>query len=173
MVARVRYAYRAVEDVENEARASFEPPAVRRVVVFGYAGRRFGVPVEHTREVMRPGTIDPVPDLPVFVRGVTLVRGQATPVIDLGELLGEPGLARTERLLHLRTENDRGVALLVEHVVGVHAVPRGELPPLLAHAPRGLVQDLARLDGHLLTVLRTAALVPEDVWTKLRREERA
>lgn len=158
----VRYPSGQVEEVGNGA--------VRRVVVFEYGQRRFGVPVERTREVMRPGRIEPVPDLPAFVRGVSIVRGHTTPIVDVGELLGEPGSAPIERLLLLRTSGDREVGLLVGTVHGVRPVPQGDLPALLANAPRGVVQELARLDGRLLTVLRATALVPPDVWARARPE---
>jgi hypothetical protein len=45
------------------------------------------------------------------------------------------------------------------------------VPPLLADAAAGVVDELARLDGQLLTILRAGSLLPEDVWSRLSGAE--
>lgn len=45
-------------------------------------------PLESVIEVMRPLPIEPLPDVPAYVLGASLVRGLPTPIVDLGALLG-------------------------------------------------------------------------------------
>ncbi len=122
---------------------------------------------------MRPLPVEPLPETPRFVRGTSIVRGRATPVVDLRVVLGEASEDDASRFLTVRTGEDQRVALLVDAVLGLrdaHQVVAGELPSLIADAAE-VVEQLARLDGQLLTVLRAGTLVPADVWARLSASE--
>jgi purine-binding chemotaxis protein CheW len=115
---------------------------------------------------MRPLPIEALPSAPSFVLGLAMVRGTPTPVLDVGSLVGcaEPRATTRFVTLHL---GDRSVALAVEAVLGVRTLDGGtlvELPPLLGASSEELALALGRLDDRLLLVLRTAKLVPEEVW---------
>jgi purine-binding chemotaxis protein CheW len=144
------------------------------------------IPLEHVVETMRPLPIEAVAGLPSFVLGVSVIRGVPTPVVDLAALLegasGAPGRFVTLRL------GDRSAALAVLGVAGVRSLDPGQLsslPPLLRQdagplagppgetqeeAPAGPVSALGLRDARLLLVLRTALLVPEQVWKTLAQE---
>jgi purine-binding chemotaxis protein CheW len=113
--------------------------------------------------------------VPPFVRGVSVVRGEPTPVISLAALLG--GTASPEgtdspgagRFILLRVP-ERRLALEVDAVLGLRALgpdQLGEVPPLLQGAAQGQLEVLGTLDGRLLGALRTARLLPEALWTSL------
>ena len=108
---------------------------------------------------MRPLAIERVASAPVYLLGLSVIRGENVPVLDAGWLLeGKAGAAT--RLVVLRVA-ERRVALAVAEVVGTRALAPAELeglPPLLAQA-RELVRALAVLDGGLLQVLEGARLV--------------
>ena len=56
------------------------------------AGRRVGIAVEAVIEVREPGELGAIPSLVPALRGVTTLRGQLMPVLNLAVLLGaEPG----------------------------------------------------------------------------------
>lgn len=123
---------------------------------------------------MRPLPVETVPGVPSFVRGTAIVRGKPTPVIDLRDLLGDEVDRPPARLVTVRVDAERRVGLLVDEVLGLRnaATLSGEpLPPLLADAGAGVVDELARLDGQLLTILRAGSLLPEDVWARLSGAE--
>ena len=115
--------------------------------------------MEHVREVMRPLRIERVPSAPAYMLGLSVIRGDNVPVLDLGSMLeGRPAAAT--RLVVLRV-GERSVALAVTAVVGARALDRAELgalPPLLAES-RELVGALAVLDGALLEVLASGRLL--------------
>ena len=55
-------------------------------------GRRVGIAVEAVIEVREPDALGAIPSLEPALRGVTALRGQLMPVLNLGVLLGgEPG----------------------------------------------------------------------------------
>lgn len=137
----------------------------RPIVVVRAGERLYGFLVRDVIETMRPLPCEPLPDVPAFVRGVSIIRGEPTPVVDLAALLGDqPG--HVARLVTLRTERGRAVAVGVEAVVGLRdaaALPAETLPPLLQDAGTTLIDTLTRLDGALLTMLRAAYLLPPDL----------
>jgi purine-binding chemotaxis protein CheW len=123
------------------------------------------IPLAHVAETMRPLPMEPAAGAPPFVLGLSVIRGQPVPVVDLGSLLGDHA-ARPARWVTLRV-GARRVALAVDAVVGAHHLGSAtleELPPLLRDAHSGRVESLGALDSQLLLVLRTTRLLPEDLW---------
>jgi chemotaxis signal transduction protein len=122
-------------------------------------GRDSALPLEHVREVMRPGAIERIELAPEYLLGLALIRGQMVPVIDAGVLLmGQRGKAT--RFVVLRVE-ERRVALAVAEVVGTRALDQtvlDGLPPLLANKS-DLIAHMAVLDGKLVEVLDSGRLV--------------
>jgi purine-binding chemotaxis protein CheW len=120
-------------------------------------------------ETMRPLPIEPLAGAPAFVRGLSIIRGAPTPVVDAGTLLGAPDEPRSTRLIVLRS-GERKVALAVEGVLGVRAISAEllrDLPPLLRGARREVVAAVGSLDAELLVVLAAGHLVPESVWSTI------
>ena len=147
------------------------PTASRSLVVRVQSGV-CAVPLIHVLETMRPVPIEPIAGVPPFVRGVSIIRGVLTPVVDLGAILGMPdGVA--ERFVTLRL-GDRQVALSVGEVLGVRELQASriqELPPLLRGASPDVVATLSTLDEEVLTVLQAGWELPDDVWQALAAQE--
>jgi chemotaxis signal transduction protein len=61
----------------------------RVVVMIG--GRWYSLPAEQVRAVLPLGNLTPVPTAPGPVRGVSQVRGQVVPVVDLSGVMAEMG----------------------------------------------------------------------------------
>lgn len=135
------------------------------------AGSRLcGIRVQSVDETMRPMPVESVPDLPAFVRGVCVVRGRPTPIVDLGALLAEGELSSPKRLVVLRLDQSRRVGLLVDEVLGIRdgrALLSEELPPLLQNAAGDAIEALGRLDRQLLMVLSAGRLLPAEVWARV------
>lgn len=124
-------------------------------------------------ETLRPLPIEPLAGVPEFVLGVALIRGEPTPVVDAGALLGLSSPPSFTRFVTLRV-GDRRVALAVEEVIGARALAGlslTEVPPLLRHSNPQVIAALGAMDARLLTVLDTGRLVPEATWSALVRQE--
>lgn len=121
--------------------------------------RSCAIRLEDVREVLRPLALQTISGGPPFVIGAALLRGQVTPVVDVGAIFGETASAR--RWVALRI-GQRRVALAFSEVVGVRSIPLSEpLPDLLQGASPGVVEALTVLDSGLLSVLAGARLVPD------------
>lgn len=127
------------------------------------------IPLAHVSETLRCLPVQPVPSGPPFVLGVSILRGEPVPVVDLGRLLGLSEVPDLRRLVSLRV-GERRVALAVEEVLKVVAesgMDRHDLPPLLRGTAEGTVRSIGVLDHQFLTVLEAARLVPVEVWSRL------
>jgi purine-binding chemotaxis protein CheW len=129
------------------------------------ASRFIGLPIEQVVETMRPLPVERLSGAPDFVSGLSIIRGVATPVVDVGRLIAA-GESRWERFVTVRT-GDRTVALAVERVDGLRRLPVESfhaLPTLLRGAGTEIIRTIRTLDAELLLVLDGAHLVPEHVW---------
>jgi purine-binding chemotaxis protein CheW len=127
------------------------------------------LPLSEVIETMRPLPISPLTEVPDFVRGVALIRGIPTPVIELGAMFNDDQSPPAGRFVTIRNSG-RTIALAVQSVIGVAELdPSGAtpLPPLLKNARTDVIEAIARLDAELLVVLQTASLVPDSVWKSL------
>ncbi len=126
-------------------------------------GRLCAVPVERVVETMRPLPIEPVRSAPPFVLGVAIIRGAAVPVVDTARLLAAPPVP-PGRFVTVRA-GDRVVALAVDQVIGVVAIPSlAGLPSLIGTASADAVAHIAAHDAELLAVLEASLLVPDTWW---------
>lgn len=127
------------------------------------------LPLEHVSETMRPQPFEPLSGTAPFVDGVSVIRGDPVPVVDLARLLGS-GTDELRTRLVLVKVGQRCVALSVGSVIGVRALESSvlnELPPLLGGASAQVVVSLGSLDARLLLLLETSRIVPDASWATL------
>lgn len=140
--------------------------------------REYLLRLDDCLETMRPLPVEPVPQSPEFVRGLSIIRGAPVPVVDLSRLLGMPrgpSNSNTSTRWVVLAVGARRVALEVGRVEGMRHLraPQVEaLPPLLDNADPTLVVAVSALDAHLALALNAAHIVPENIWQTLDRCER-
>lgn len=137
--------------------------------------RLCALPLQHVRETMRALPLDTVPAMPAFMLGVSVIRGQVVPVLDLASLTGAGATSAAARYVTLDL-GQRQVALAVDEVIGVRSLAGAELgavPPLLDAADAGVLAALTTLDAELLLVLQTSVLVPDALWPLLATQDAA
>ena len=149
---------------------------ISSVFVVRVGARVCALPLHHVVETMRPLPIDPVVGTPGFISGVSVIRGIATPVVDLKALLDNSENSPSfGRFVVLKLDN-RQVAIGVDSVVGLgnlDAAQLGKLPPLLRDVCADLFESFGSRDAQLLLVLRAARIVPDEVWATLVAVEAA
>jgi purine-binding chemotaxis protein CheW len=136
--------------------------------------RLCALPLDNVVENLRPLPIMPLADAPRFVLGVSIIRGEPVPVVDIGSLFGERAAA-PRRMVTLGADGGL-VALVVDSVLGVRSLGRDsvdELPPLLQDAAGDIVSAIGTLDAELLLLLRTARIVPAGLFESLAAERPA
>lgn len=125
--------------------------------------RACALPIEHVGEIMRPLPIERLPGMPAYVLGMALIRGVATPVLDLSGLFDQTE-SRIERFVTIKVAG-RPLALAVTRVDGVVAVARqtlAALPSLMRDLNADVIDAIGVKDAALLLVLDGARLLPDE-----------
>jgi purine-binding chemotaxis protein CheW len=126
------------------------------------------LPIEHVVEAMRALPIEKIAGAPPYVRGLSIVRGVPTPVVDVARLLdcSPAGEGECKRFVMFKGGRHL-VALAVDDVVGVRSVSPDtmrDLPPLLKDAGDEVIGSIGTLHAELFLALRGTRLVPDDSW---------
>jgi purine-binding chemotaxis protein CheW len=131
------------EDLAPQAPARAAPPdeTVVQLCTFRVGGEDYAVDIMRVHEIITPRPITPVPRAPAFLEGVTRIRGEVLPVLDVRKRLGVAPAADARRARFLvASVAGRRIALVVDEVCEVVRLPRRELraAPALgdAKAPR-------------------------------------
>jgi purine-binding chemotaxis protein CheW len=144
---------------------------VRTLVVRAHA-YLCALPLSLVIEAMRPLPIEPLGGVPPFVRGMSIIRGEPTPVIDLALLLGAPR-EMPWRFVTIRVAGKQ-VALSVGAVAGIYDLdPRvmDRLPTLLRGASTEFVDSVRILDEQFLFALRSRWELPAEVWQAMTEQQ--
>jgi purine-binding chemotaxis protein CheW len=147
----------------------------KKALIVGLKSCVCAVPPAYVIETMRPLPVEPISGVPLFVRGVSILRGIPTPVVDLGTVLGTPS-EQPDRFVTLRVR-DKQVALAVNAVLGVRdlsaIITIQELSPLFQRASKDVVDTIGTLDEQVLMVLQAGWELPDEVWQALTTQEAA
>lgn len=134
-------------------------------LVFRAGSLLYALSLDEVVETMRPLETRPLAGTPSFVRGISVLRGVPTPVLDVARLLGG-GPGEIDRYVAVRTE--RGIlALATGPILGIRAVTAesaGGHPALLAGGGSRLVAGVATVGADPLLLLQSMRSVPDEVW---------
>jgi purine-binding chemotaxis protein CheW len=130
-----------------------------QLIVFRLDQLEFAVPIEQVWRVesLADQMVTRVPRAPTFLAGVTNVRGQVIPAVDLKERFEFPATERPPkaRVLVVEMEGQR-VGLIVDGVSDILWVPTSKIeppPPMIAHISGVFVQGVAQEGDRLLIIL--------------------
>jgi purine-binding chemotaxis protein CheW len=104
------------------------------LVTLGLGAEIFAVPVDCVVEILAMRDLFHVPDAPAFLAGLTEVRDQTVPVIDLRRRLGLPpaDISHQTRIIVLEVETDAGklvVGLIADRVIEVITLAADRIGP--------------------------------------------
>lgn len=137
---------------------------LKQLLICRVSSKLCGLPLEHVLETMRPLPLEELANMPSFVRGVALIRGRPTPVLDGCSLLGSPATHSASARLVTVKLGERQVALWVDAVVGIRSVEGAaleQLPLVLRESQTEQIDALGALDAELLLVLEHTRLLTE------------
>ena len=107
--------------------AAQEDSDEQKYIIFTLSNKMYGVPILNVLEIGTLSNITPVPNLPVWVRGVTNIRGEIVSVVALGTYLGIPKMDRLDsgRMLVIRSlDEEISSAIIVDQVNQIFNVPK-------------------------------------------------
>jgi chemotaxis signal transduction protein len=133
---------------------------VKEFVVFFLGNKQYALPLSEVVEIFVPAPVYSVPSSKPFVLGLTNIRGNILPVVDLNFLLEEKHLSeQSQRYIWVRIGGEDFV-ILVDRVQGIRRIEEEEIknPPDEMLDENGLKTMF--LDGEdLVMVIDPLALV--------------
>jgi chemotaxis-related protein WspB len=134
-------------------------------LTFEAAGQRFALATRHVVEVLPWLQVQPVARVPAWVAGFFSYRGEVTPLLDLGRLVGgAPCACRyNSRVLVVNLPvpgETRRVGLLAERVGTAQLPDQGGLPAALAEGAADAWGTLLLDDRGVYQLLDVARLLP-------------
>lgn len=154
--------YRA-RALAEEPRRGFAAKPSLVAVEFLLANEKYAVEAIYVREVLPLREVTPLPSTPLFLLGLTNVRGQILSVIDLRVLFDLPREAATATakviVLHAA---DMDVGVLAEAVVGARPIPLEEIKPALPTMTGIRERCLRGIVGEELVLLAANILLADD-----------
>lgn len=132
---------------------------VVQLVNFRLKDEEFGVDIGSVKEITRVSFISHVPEAPSFIQGVTNLRGQIIPVINLNKQFGlasQKKLPETARIV-ITEVKDQTVGMLVDEVPEVLKIPEADIEPtpalIQSEIKKDYVKGVGRLDKRLIILL--------------------
>jgi chemotaxis signal transduction protein len=119
-------------------------------------GESFALPMDAVSAVYDNVQITPVPNVPPFALGITNIRGHVIFVLDLGLILGIPGIRSADgKWAIVVLDGDLGIAFQADSIQGIESLATGHLTkdiPNLALAQNDYLQGLSPDGKALLNV---------------------
>ena len=130
---------------------------IRKVVVFTLQGQLYGLDIANVESIIKIQPITRVPHARFYVIGVTNLRGEVLPVIDLRVRFG---LETTEtqkdsRIVVLTIEREK-IGVLVDTVTEVLSIALSAIeppPPLAITSESAFITGIAKVSTNLVTLL--------------------
>jgi purine-binding chemotaxis protein CheW len=128
-----------------------------QIVVFELGGEDFGVDIAAVQSIIKMQTITRMPRSPLFVEGVTNLRGKVLPVIDLRQRFGMTSkTADSSSRIIVISDHQIEVGMIVDGVSEVLTIPANAVEPAPAIATTvdsSFITGLAKLDNRLVILL--------------------
>ncbi|AEH07386.1 chemotaxis protein CheW [Methanothermococcus okinawensis] len=137
-----------------------------KVVVFKLSSNEYGLKVDEVREVLKLQDITALPNTPDYVVGVTNIRGEITPIIDLRKKLNissfEENHDDKEMLVMVIEINGVPVGILVDAVNDVIQISHEQIEDL-GEIGKNIsgehIEGIAKIDNRLIILLNIDNLI--------------
>lgn len=144
----------------------------RQLVVFHLYGEEFGVEITKVREIIKPREITKLPHAVDFIEGVTNLRGEVIPIIDLKRRFGveAEGLTEDSRIIIVDI-NDNRVGLTVDDVTEVLRISESDIDPpprTIAGLKAEYLQGIGKIGDRILILLDVDKLLTSEEEIKLQ-----
>lgn len=146
--------------------------AAGKFLTFTLGEESYGVAVLKIREIIRMQKITPVPQMPVYVKGVINLRGKVIPVIDmrLKFEIGEDTVTERTCIVVVQIDNTDGVQTsvglivdAVEEVVNINEDDVEDPPEIGNQFENDYILGIAKIKGEVKTLLDIDRVILEEI----------
>jgi len=138
------------------------PAAAMPWLLFRTAGHVAALPISHVVETLRVLPVESVSGAPLYVIGLSIIRGTPTAIVDTALLFGsEP--TKHQRTVMVR-KGERTIGLAAEEILGARTIgseAQQRLPSLFGNIES--VGAVAIIDEMLVFILESARIISDDL----------
>jgi purine-binding chemotaxis protein CheW len=139
-----------------------DPGDTVTLVILRLGGERYGVPIEHVREIKPLDRVTSLSSTPPFWLGLANLRGSLYPVLDLRRYLGIPGASTAaDPQLVLVAGSGMTIGLRVDEVLEVRSIQTSEIGPPLVERSADRADIHTGLTKDLIAVVDVEALLAD------------
>lgn len=137
-----------------------------KFLTFRLEAEDYGIEIRRVMEIIGIQKITPLPDLPVYFKGVINLRGKVIPVIDVRLKFGMTELAYHDRTCIIVTQmEDYEVGLIVDRVDEVIDIPADKIeqPPRINRSSRSrYIQGMGNLGERVIIILNVDKFLSDE-----------
>lgn len=139
-----------------------DPGDAVTLVILRLGSERYGVPIEHVREIKPLDRVTALSSTPPFWLGLANLRGSLYPVLDLRRYLGVPGVSNSaDPQLVLVSGSGMTIGLRVDEVLEVRSIQTSEIGPALVERSADRADIHTGLTKDLIAVLDVEAVLTD------------
>jgi len=148
-------------------------------VLFSLNGVLYGADVHQVREIREVEHITPVPYAPIYIEGVTNLRGEVIPVVNLRRRFGIEEKERGEKnkiMMVVQGDDKKAVGIVVDSVMEVMDVSQNEIESasdILSTTDSDYVLGVAKRGEDLIILLDLQRIVSKKDIGVTKEEETA
>jgi purine-binding chemotaxis protein CheW len=148
-----------------------------QLVVFNLANEDYGVDIGAVDGIVKMQAITKVPHAPDFVEGITNLRGEVLPVLDLRKRFGLPlgEATKDTRIVNVEVDGTK-VGMVVDAVTEVLRVAEEEVEPpspLVTTVDSAFITGIAKVDERLIILLDLAQVLSTEEQADLKALQQA
>ncbi len=131
---------------------------------FKLKGNEYSIPVMKVREIIHVPPITKIPQAPSYIEGITNLRGNIIPVVNLKKLVGiDHDGDKGDKVIVISSGNVI-YGVLVDGVTGVIDIEESSIEPTegFLNGHREQVSGVARVSDRLVILLNTRTLIPHE-----------
>jgi purine-binding chemotaxis protein CheW len=151
---------------ENASAHKGERAGTMQIVGFRLADEEYGVEIVRAQEIIMPGQITWMPEVPDFICGLINLRGHVVPIVDLRKRLGLEARPNDEqtRIIVVNVEK-RIIGMVVDAVTEVLRISGDQVeapPSSIAGIDHEYIRGLVKLPDKLLILLNIENILSRD-----------
>ncbi|HOK40965.1 MAG TPA: chemotaxis protein CheW [bacterium] len=142
------------------------------IVCFNLANRIYGIKIEEISEIVDELSITPLFKVPIFLEGVTNLRGKIIAVINFAKLVNLPGETKTEKrkLIIVQSKSEKEAAILVDNIKEVkwtNPEDFQEVPDTVDEAEKKYLINLIKTEEMPIPVIDVRKLLEDEMWQNI------
>jgi purine-binding chemotaxis protein CheW len=132
----------------------------KKLVIFEANGEEYGIPVEFVVSIEKLGAVNALPDMESYLKGITKVREELIPVLDVKQILFTDPILKDDktRLIVVKT-SELSIGLLVEDAKEILDVNEEAIKGLLAFQSTPYISGMVNLENRLIAIIEPDNLI--------------